>query len=58
MESQKVIVTNQKKSIAKKYSFENEIGLSTYDLALISTDKIIKKNKSFTKEDSITTFLI
>ena len=53
----KVIITKQK-TIANQYSFENEVGLSSYDLALISIDKITKKNKSFIYDSSKTTFLI
>ena len=41
MDTQKVII--------KKYSFENEVGLSTYDLNLISKNKIRKENKSLGK---------
>ena len=53
----KVIITKQKK-IANQYSFENEVGLSTYDLALISIEKINKKSKKYLHDSSITTFLI
>ncbi len=45
MDSQKVIITKHK-LITNKYSFENEVGLSSYDLALIAIDQIIKKKKS------------
>ena len=57
MASSKVIITKQ---IFKnnQYSLENEVGLSTYDLALISIDKIIKKNKLSRYEPSKITYLI
>ncbi len=45
MKIAKVIITNQK-TITNKYSFEHEVGLSSYDLALMSVDKINRKNKS------------
>tara|TARA_B100000965_G_C19024350_1_gene512445 strand:- start:255 stop:428 length:174 start_codon:yes stop_codon:yes gene_type:complete len=57
MESPKVIITKQK-IILNKYSFENELGLSTYDIALISTNKISRMNKSFINEEENNTFLI
>ena len=57
MNISKVIITKQK-TIANKYSFENEVGLSSYDLALISINKISKKRKSFTNDSSKNTFLI
>ena len=57
MDTQKVIITNPK-TIAKYYSFENEVGLSSYDLALISIDKIAKKSKSYIKSSSKSTYLI
>jgi len=57
MNIQKVIITKQK-PIAKQYSFENEVGLSSYDLALISINKITKKRKLFTNDSSKSTFLI
>ena len=44
MEIPKIIITNQKK-IGILDSFENQVGLSSYDLALISLDKITKKKK-------------
>ena len=53
----KVIITKQK-TIANQYSFENEIGLSSYDLALISINEINKKSKSLINDSSKTTFLI
>tara|TARA_Y100000766_G_C18832036_1_gene568528 strand:- start:837 stop:1010 length:174 start_codon:yes stop_codon:yes gene_type:complete len=57
MDTSKVIITHQKKK-AKKFSFENEIGLSSYDLALISVDKITKKSQSLINNSSKYTFLI
>ncbi len=53
----KVIITKQK-TIANEYSFENEVGLSSYDLALISISKITKARKSSINDSSKTTFLI
>ena len=52
----KVIVTKQKK-LTNQQSFENEIGLSSYDLALISINKIAKKRKSSINDSLKTTFL-
>tara|TARA_B100000700_G_C14673255_1_gene681826 strand:+ start:38 stop:211 length:174 start_codon:yes stop_codon:yes gene_type:complete len=57
MNNTKVIITKQK-TIAHNYSFENEVGLSSYDLALISIKKINMKSKSFINNSSKTTFLI
>ena len=57
MNISKVIITKQKK-VANHYSFENEIGLSSYDLALISHNKITKKINSFRNDSPKTTFLI
>ena len=57
MEISKVIITNKKK-IANLDSFENQVGLSSYDLALISRNKITSKSKSYLNEYSIITFLI
>ena len=57
MNISKVIITKQK-TIANQYSFENEVGLSSYDLALISINKITKKSKAFINDSSKTTFLI
>ena len=57
MNISKVIITKQK-TIANQYSFENEVGLSSYDLALISINKISQKSKSFINDSSKTTFLI
>ena len=44
MDTPKVIITKQK-VITKKFSFEYEIGLSSYDLALISINEITKRKK-------------
>ena len=49
---------NTPKTIIKKYSFENEVGLSTYDLTLISMNKIIKKNSLMSEEETKATYLI
>ncbi len=57
MDTSKVIITKQK-MIVKQFSFENEIGLSSYDLALISTNKINKKSKSLMYDSSRFTYLI
>ena len=53
----KVIITNQKK-IVNLDSFENQVGLSSYDLALISLDKITNKRKSYLNDSSRITFSI
>ena len=57
METPKVIITKQKTN-SNKYSFENEVGLSSYDLALISINKISKKSKSDINDSLKTYFLI
>ena len=57
MNTTKVIITKQK-TIAKQYSFENEVGLSSYDLALISISKIRGKSKSCKNDSSRITYLI
>ena len=57
MEIPKVIITNQKK-IVNLDSFENQVGLSSYDLALISLDKITNKSKSYLNDSSRITFPI
>ncbi len=57
MDTPKVIITKQK-TIAKHLSFENEIGLSSYDLALISINKISRKSKLLVNETSKSTYLI
>ena len=54
MEIPKVIITNQK--IANLDSFEYQVGLSSYDLALISLDKITNKSKSYLNDSSRITF--
>ena len=57
MEIPKEIIANQKK-IANLDSLENQIGLSSYDLALISINKITNKSKGFVHDSAKTTFLI
>ena len=57
MKIPKAIITKQK-TIHNKYSFENEVGLSSYDLALISINKISKKSKSLMNDSSKSTYLI
>ena len=57
MEIPKVIITNQKK-IVNLDSFENQGGLSSYDLALISLNKITNKSKSYLNDSSRITFSI
>ena len=57
MEIPKVIITNPKK-IVNLDSFENQVGLSSYDLALISLDKINNKSKSYLNDSSRITFSI
>tara|TARA_Y100001968_G_C19289706_1_gene683542 strand:+ start:310 stop:477 length:168 start_codon:yes stop_codon:yes gene_type:complete len=55
MDLSKVIIT-EKKKIAKQYSFENEAGLSSYDLALISINKITNKSKFYMNDSSKNTY--
>ena len=57
MNISKVVITRQEIQ-TNQYSFENEIGLSSYDLALISIKKISKKSKSVVNDSSKNTFLI
>ena len=57
MEIPKVIITKQKK-IVNLDSFENQIGLSSYDLALISLNKITHKSNSYLNDSSRITFSI
>ena len=57
MDNSKVIITKQK-TIAKHFSFEYEIGLSSYDLALISNNKITKRRKSSIYDSSDSMYLI
>ena len=52
MSPPKVIITKQL-SITSEYSLENEIGLSTYDLALISINKITQKIQSSINQPSL-----
>ena len=56
MDNSKVTIPKQK-TISKHFSFEYEIGLSTYDLALISTNKIMKKSNSLINDSSESTYL-
>ena len=51
MEIPKVIITNQQKTVNLD-SFENQVGLSSYDLALISLNKITNKSKSYLDDSS------
>ncbi len=47
-------MSERRKKVDKAYSllpFENDLGLSTYDLALISLAKKYKKTKYLKKED-------
>ncbi len=57
MEIPKVIITNQQKTVNLD-SFENQVGLSSYDLALISLNKITNKSKSYLNDSSRITFSI
>ena len=57
MDNTKVIIT-ELNTIAKQFSFEYEIGLSSYDLALISNNKISRRSKSFMYDSSKSTYLI
>ena len=57
MDTPIVIITKQKK-IAIYFSFENKIGLSSYDLALISINKITKKSKLSMNDSPKSTYLI
>ncbi len=56
MEYSNVIIT-KKKGITNQYSFEAEIGLSTYDLALISINKLIERRELAKKETLDTTHI-
>ncbi len=57
MDTSKVITTNQK-NIGSPLSFEEEVGLSSYDLALISINKITARRKSLIYDSSMSTYLI
>ncbi len=57
MHAPKLTITKQK-IIAKPSSFEYEIGLSSYDIALISNNKINKKSKLSMNDSSKSTYLI
>ena len=52
----KVIITNKK--IVNLNSFEDQVGLSSYDLALISLNKITNKSKAYLNDSSRITFSI
>ena len=56
MDTSKVIITKPKIKV-NQFSFECEIGLSSYDLALISINKINKKSK-LSMNDSPISYLI
>ena len=51
-------INTKPKMIAKQSSFESEIGLSSYDLALISINKINKKSKLSMNDSPKSTYLI
>ena len=57
MEIPKVIITNQKE-LVNLDSFENQVGLSSYDLALISINKINKNSRSLMNDSPKSTYLI
>ena len=57
MEITKLIITNQK-TIVNFDLFEDQVGLSSYDLALISLNKITNKSKSYLNDSSRITFSI
>ena len=57
MEIPKVIIANQK-TIVNFDSFEDQVGLSSYDLALISLNKITNKSKSYLNDSTRITFSI
>ncbi len=57
MDTPKVIITKQT-TIAKQFSFEYDIGLSSYDLALISINKITKKSSSLMNDSLKSSYLI
>ena len=57
MNISKVIITQQK-TIANQFSFENEVGLSSYDLALIAIQKTTNKSNSYLNGYSRSTHLI
>ena len=57
MDTSKVIITKQKTK-AKQFSYEYDIGLSSYDLALISINKITNRSESLMYDSSKSTYLI
>ena len=56
-DNSKLVITKQS-TIAKQFSFEYKIGLSSYDLALISNNKITKRSESLMYDSSNSTYLI
>ena len=52
------VITSKPKTIAKQFSFEYEIGLSSYDLALIAMNKMTNKSKTSINDSSKITYLI
>ncbi len=57
MNSSKVVITNQN-AIDKQFFFEYEVGLSSYDLALISINKLTNNRTFSFNNPPITTYLI
>ena len=57
MELSKVIITNTK-VFTSQFCFENEVGLSSYDLALMSRRRILKRSKADIEETSKISYLI
>ena len=57
MDSSKVIITKRIFG-SKKFSFENEIGLSSYDLALMSINKKVENSYFNLNESNNETYLI
>ena len=57
MKSSKVTITYQD-TITKEYPFEYEVGLSSYDLALISINKIMNKANFNVNDSKLITYLI
>tara|TARA_B100000579_G_C22508389_1_gene700288 strand:- start:9 stop:182 length:174 start_codon:yes stop_codon:yes gene_type:complete len=57
MDSTKARLARQNGTVKQCY-FENEVGLSSYDLALISFYKNTKKSKSSFNDSSLPTYLI
>ena len=57
MVTSKVIITDHD-VINKQFSFEYEVGLSSFDLALISINKLTNKSAFSVNNPPITTYLI